>query len=74
LVTSDYDWPPPDPGPLTTLAWRQRKTTFREFLESEVGTNTGPMRGREVLIEIAMIPVSLAFAATLIGVIWIAVR
>ena len=27
--------------------WRQRKTTFREFLESEVGTDTGPMRGRE---------------------------
>ena len=54
--------------------WRQRKTSFREFLESEVGTNTGPMRGREVLLEIAVIPVSLAFAATLIGVIWIAVR
>jgi hypothetical protein len=33
--------------------WRQRKTNFREFLESEVGTDTGPMRGREVLLEIA---------------------
>jgi hypothetical protein len=54
--------------------WRQRKTSFREFLDSEVGTDTGPMRGREVLIEIAVIPVSLAFAATLIGVIWIAVH
>jgi len=54
--------------------WRQRKTNFREFLDSEVGTATGPMKGREVLIEIAVIPVSLAFAATLIGVIWIAVH
>ncbi len=54
--------------------WRQRKTNFPEFLESEVGTDTGPMRGREVLLEIVVIPVSLAFAATLIGVIWIAVH
>lgn len=54
--------------------WRQRKTTFREFLESEVGTETGPMRGREVLLEIVVLPVSLAFAATLIGVIWIALH
>ena len=54
--------------------WRQRKTTFREFLDSDVGTATGPISGREVLLEIAVMPVSLAFAATLIGVIWIAVR
>ena len=54
--------------------WRQRKTTFREFLDSDVGTATGPMSGREVLLEIAVMPASLAFAATLIGVIWIAVR
>ena len=54
--------------------WRQRKTNFREFLESEVGTDTGPMRGRDVLLEIAVIPVSLALAATLIGVIRIAVH
>jgi len=33
--------------------WRQRKTSFREFLDSEVGTDTGLMRGREVLLEIA---------------------
>jgi hypothetical protein len=54
--------------------WRQRRTNFRQFLESEVGTGTGPMSGREVLLEIAVIPISLAFAATLIGVIWIAVH
>lgn len=54
--------------------WRQRSTSFREFLDSEVGTATGPMRGREVLLEIAVIPVSLALAATLIGLIWIAIH
>jgi hypothetical protein len=32
------------------------------------------MRGRDVLLEIAVIPVSLAFAATLIGLIWIAIH
>jgi hypothetical protein len=54
--------------------WSQRDTSFREFLNSEVGTATGPMRGREVLLEIAVIPVSLALAATMIGLIWIAVH
>lgn len=54
--------------------WRQRDTSFREFLNSEVGTATGPMRGRDVLLEIAVIPVSLAFAATVIGLIWMAIR
>ena len=33
--------------------WRQRDTSFREFLRSEVGTGTGPMSGREVMLEIA---------------------
>jgi hypothetical protein len=51
--------------------WRQRDTSFREFLKSEVGTATGPMSGRDVMIEIAVIPVSLALAATAIGLIWI---
>jgi hypothetical protein len=51
--------------------WRQRDTSFREFLRSEVGTATGPMSGRDVLLEIAVMPVALALAATLIGLIWI---
>ncbi len=54
--------------------WRQRDTNFREFLDSEVGTATGRMSGREVLLEIAVIPASLALAATLIGLIWIAIH
>lgn len=59
---------------LKDARWRQRDTNFREFLDSDVGTATGPMSGREVLLEIAVIPVSLALAATLIGLIWIAIH
>ena len=54
--------------------WRQRDTSLREFLRSEVGTATGPMSGRDVMLEIAVMPLSLALAATLIGVIWIAIH
>jgi hypothetical protein len=32
------------------------------------------MRGRDVLLEVAVIPVSLAFAATMIGLVWIALH
>jgi hypothetical protein len=54
--------------------WRQRDTSLREFLKSEVGTATGPMSGRDVMLEIAVMPLSLALAATLIGVVWIAIH
>jgi hypothetical protein len=61
LLTASYSlhdprWPAPD-------------TTFREFLKDKVGIGSGTMTGREVLIEIAILPVSLAFAATLIGLV-----
>jgi hypothetical protein len=59
---------------LKDARWRQRNTTLREFLDSEVGTATGPVSGREVLLEIAVMPVSLALAATVIGLIWVATR
>ena len=61
VFTATYAWKDP--------RWRQRDTSFREFLDSDVGTATGPMRGREVLLEIAVMPVSLALAATLIGLV-----
>jgi hypothetical protein len=51
--------------------WPARDTSFREFLESRVGIGGGTMRGRDVLIQIALIPVALAFAATLIGLAWV---
>jgi hypothetical protein len=48
-----------------------RPTSLREFLDSNVGLATGNERGRDVLIEIALVPVTLAFAATLIGLAWV---
>ncbi|MGH6735846.1 MAG: hypothetical protein ACRECX_07165 [Methyloceanibacter sp.] len=51
--------------------WDVRETNFREFLVSDVGIGSGKMRGRDVLIEIALIPIALAFAATLIGLAWV---
>ena len=54
--------------------WHLRDTSFREFLKRRVGTATGSMRGRDALIEIAIVPVSLAFAATAIGLVWIALH
>ena len=51
--------------------WPVRRTSFREFLKSNVRIGRGTMSGREVLIEIALIPVVLAFGATLIGLAWV---
>ena len=54
-----------DPG------WPSRTPHLCEFLDSEIGIAGGKMSGRDVLIETALIPVSLAFAATLIGLAWV---
>lgn len=51
--------------------WPVRETSLRKFLTSDVGIGSGTMRGRDVLIEIALVPVALAFAATLIGLAWV---
>jgi hypothetical protein len=50
--------------------WPTRRTSFRAFLDSDVGIGGETMRGRDVLIEIVLVPVVLAFAATLIGLAW----
>ena len=47
--------------------WPTRNTSVREF----VGLATGTESGRDVLIEMALVPVVLAFAATLIGLAWV---
>jgi hypothetical protein len=51
--------------------WPTRNTSLREFMTSKVGLATGEESGRDVLIEIALVPVALAFAATLIGLAWV---
>ncbi len=53
--------------------WPLRDTSLREFLHSKIKTATGTMRGRDALIEIALVPVSLAIAATIIGLVWSAI-
>ena len=50
--------------------WKQPKVRFSEFLNDEVPVDGGTMRGRDVLIHIALLPVCLAIAATLIGLAW----
>ena len=51
--------------------WPSRTMRLREFLRSKVAIGSSTMRGRDVLIETALIPVALAFAATLIGLAWV---
>jgi hypothetical protein len=51
--------------------WPVREMSFREFLRSDVRIGSGTMRGRDVAIQIATIPVALALAGTLIGLAWV---
>jgi len=51
--------------------WPSRTMRLREFLRSKVAIGSSTMSGRDVLIETALIPVALAFAATLIGLAWV---
>jgi hypothetical protein len=44
---------------------------LREFLTNEVAVGSGKMSGHDVLIETTLLPVALAFAATLIGLAWV---
>lgn len=46
------------------------RETLEHFLDADVDTATGPLPGRAVWIEIAVIPVALALAATLIGIVY----
>jgi hypothetical protein len=50
--------------------WKQPKARFAEFLKDKIPVDRGTMRGRDVLIHILLLPVCLAAAATLIGLVW----
>ena len=50
--------------------WQLPKASFRKFLDDSVPIDRGMMRGRDVLIHIAMLPVILAIGGTLIGLAW----
>jgi hypothetical protein len=47
------------------------ETSLREFWKSDVGIGSGTMRGRDVLVEIAIMPIALALAGSLIGLAWV---
>jgi hypothetical protein len=49
--------------------WKQPKARFAKFLNDQIPVR-GTMRGRDVLIHILLLPVCLAAAATLIGLVW----
>jgi hypothetical protein len=66
LLTASYGWKDP--------RWHVPETNFAQFLQSDVRTASGTMRGRNVLIEIATLPVSLAVGAMLIGLAWAGVH
>jgi hypothetical protein len=51
--------------------WSQSKMTITDFIRNDVATSTGKMRGRDALIEVALVPVALAVAATLVGLPWL---
>jgi hypothetical protein len=38
--------------------WQQRKTSFSEFPKAEIAIDSYTMRGRNVLINIALLPVT----------------
>jgi hypothetical protein len=51
--------------------WLLRQESFAAFLHDDnIAVDRGKMSGRDVLIEVTLIPVALAFAATLIGLAW----
>jgi len=50
--------------------WKQPKARFSEFINDEVPIDGGTMRCRDVLIHVALLPVCLAIATTLIGLVW----
>jgi hypothetical protein len=51
--------------------WSLRQESFAAFLhDDDIAIDRGRMSGPDVLIEVTLIPVALAFAATLIGLTW----
>jgi len=54
--------------------WRQRNTGFAKFLEDDIPIDSYTMPGRDVLVQITSLPVTLAAGGTLIGLIWSIIR
>ena len=53
---------------------RNRPKTTDDFLSAPVETATGPLRGSSAWLQVLIIPLALALAATLIGTAYVLVR
>jgi hypothetical protein len=53
---------------------RDKPVVTHDFLSAPVDTATGPLRGSSAWLQVLMIPLSLALAATLIGAAFLLVR
>lgn len=53
------------------IAAEQEQEPLRTFLSTDVDIATGWISGRDAWIEVAIIPVALALAATLIGLVYV---
>jgi hypothetical protein len=49
---------------------KAKQETLRHFMTHKVDTATGSLTGRQAWVQIAVIPVALALAATLIGLVY----
>lgn len=50
------------------------RRSFRQFLRGRVDIATGLISGREAMVQIVMLPVSLALGATAMALIWVAMQ
>jgi hypothetical protein len=48
--------------------------SFHQFLRGRVDIATGIISGREAMVQIAMLPMSLAIGSAAMGLIWVAIR
>lgn len=53
--------------------WRLERLQFSRFLGCRAEIATGSIRGRQAMIQILALPVSLAFGVTAIGLVWLLV-
>lgn len=54
--------------------WIGSAKSFRQFVRGEVGTHTGPISGREALVQLTVLPVTLALGGMAIGLVYLFVR
>jgi hypothetical protein len=54
--------------------WLRSASTYSRFIRGEVDVNTGRISGREALLQLTVLPVTLALGGMAIGLVYLAVR